>query len=152
MKNLNWLAVFAALFALIATTVLFTGRTFAAKPAKPVYQVTSKVFLDGKHATDFQMILEPNKPAEISSLSENPAAAIKLNVTVLEKDENGKALKDAVHLKIKIQYKYEGRTIEAYPIIIAKLGQQAEISETGLGPDDNINKDSYKLQVTAVKK
>ena len=110
------------------------------------YEISSKLFINGKLVSQPVMLAEAGQAAEISQTTENSLDQVKLKV-VANDVVNGKQSDQSVQMKFDISYLSESQKVEAKPQIVALLGEEASISSY-----DESNNTGYRLLVKVKRK
>ena len=119
--------ILSVLLGVLTITIGLAAIAATAGVAKPAlkYMIEAEVFVDGKLVSTPRFIVRAGEPAELEVASDVPKENLHMDLTAKRHVHDGK--KEAVEVRMALQYKSDTRRAQGRASVIAEVGQLASI-------------------------
>lgn len=128
------LGIFGA--AIVLTNSIILASTSRASTKTPVYDISSKIIIDGKLISSPRIIAKANQPAAMSVTDKSGTGNLIVRLIATEKS------KKAINIKFDVQYKNGSELVETKPEFILRPNQKGSILLSSSGH-------AYQMSVVA---
>lgn len=137
------------LIAVLSTVLLFAGGTVIAMTSgitgkESLFDITSRIFIDGKLVSSPRIISRTNQFASI--FISNKSGTDSLRIGLLARDATAPGIKDAIAINFDFQYKNGEEKMHSKPEFVLAPNQEGSIK---ISSDSN---HSYEMQVVAKRR